>query len=83
VATDVGGVRHVVDHGRTGLLAPGRDERSIADRIATLLSNPTLADRLARAGRPDVARRFGEARLVNDIRDIYRELIPTRARETR
>jgi glycosyltransferase involved in cell wall biosynthesis len=83
VATDVGGVRHVVDHGRTGLLAPGGDERSIADRIATLLSNPMLADRMARAGRPDVARRFGEERLVSEIRDIYRDLIPTPARPSR
>jgi glycosyltransferase involved in cell wall biosynthesis len=82
VATDVGGVRHVVDHGRTGLLATGRDERSIADRIATFLSNPTLADRMARAGRLDVAGRFGEERLVNEMRDIYRDLIPTPVRQT-
>jgi glycosyltransferase involved in cell wall biosynthesis len=79
VATDVGGVRHVVEHGRTGLLSPGRDERSIADQIATILSNPMLADRMARAGRADVARRFGEERLVNEIRDIYRDLVPTPA----
>jgi glycosyltransferase involved in cell wall biosynthesis len=83
VATDVGGVRHVVAHGRTGLLAPARDERSVADRVATLLSNPTLADRMARAGRPDVARRFGEERLVNDMRDIYRDVMATPVRHTR
>ena len=77
VATDVGGVRHVVDHGRTGLLAPAGDVRSIAGRIATVLSDRALAVRLADAGRAAVAARFGEERLVNEIRDLYRDLTTT------
>ena len=80
VATDVGGVRHVVDHGRTGLLAPPRDDRAIADRVAGVLSDPTTAARQASAGRQDVADRFGEARLVEEIRQLYEDLLPANLR---
>jgi len=79
VATDVGGVRHVIEHGRTGLLAPARDDQFIAHRIATLLSNPDMATGLAQAGRRDVSLRFGDQRLVNEMRDLYQDLIATRA----
>ena len=75
VATDVGGVRHVVDHGRTGLIAPARDDRAIADRVAIILADPALAARMGKAGRPDVASRFGEARLVEETRELYRSLL--------
>jgi glycosyltransferase involved in cell wall biosynthesis len=77
VATDVGGVGHVVAHGRTGMLAPAGDVRSIAGRIATVLSDRALAVRLAGAGRAAVAARFGEERLINETRDLYRDLITT------
>ncbi len=83
VATDVGGVRHVVEDGRTGLLAPAGDDRCIADRVVTLLSDRAVAARLASTGRPDVARRFGEERLVNETRELYRDLIATPARQGR
>jgi glycosyltransferase involved in cell wall biosynthesis len=78
VATDVGGVRHVVDHGRTGLLARAGDDRSVSDRIASILSDPVLANRLADAGRADVAARFGEERLVQETRDLYGGLTAAR-----
>jgi glycosyltransferase involved in cell wall biosynthesis len=80
VATDVGGVRHVVANGTTGLLAPAGDGRAIAERIATLLADPALAARLARAGRSDVVRRFSENRLVEDTRQLYRSLLPDSVR---
>lgn len=75
VATDVGGVRHVVVHGWTGLLAPARDDRAIADRVATLLADPTASARLSSAGRRDVSDRFGEARLVEEVRKLYEDLL--------
>lgn len=49
VAADVGGLRYIVADGQTGSLVPGRDPRSWAKRIETLLENPNLADRMGRA----------------------------------
>jgi glycosyltransferase involved in cell wall biosynthesis len=75
VATNVGGVSHVVEDGRTGLLAPARDDKVIAVLLSSLLTNRNIASRLASAGRVDVASRFGETRLVQEIRDLYRTLL--------
>jgi glycosyltransferase involved in cell wall biosynthesis len=83
VATDVGGVRHVVEHGRTGLLAPAGDDRCIADRIASVLSDRAGAAHLAVAGRRDVSLRFGEERLVSEMRDLYRDLTAMPVRTVR
>jgi glycosyltransferase involved in cell wall biosynthesis len=75
VATDVGGVRHVIDDQRTGLLAAPRDDSAIAERLSCLLTNPELAARMGSAGRLDVAARFGEARLLQETRELYRSLL--------
>jgi len=80
VATDVGGVRHVVHDGKTGLLAPARDDETFATRLAMVLSDAELGSRLARAGRADVILRFGQAQLINATADLYRTLIPAAVR---
>jgi glycosyltransferase involved in cell wall biosynthesis len=43
VASDVGGVREIVDQGETGLLVPPRDPQKLAGAIARLLDDPALA----------------------------------------
>jgi glycosyltransferase involved in cell wall biosynthesis len=46
VATDVVGVREVIDHGRTGLLVPEGDACALADAIAQLLDDPARAEKM-------------------------------------
>lgn len=75
VATDVGGVAFVVEHGRTGLLTPARVPEALATGIESVLSDVALAKRLGTAGKSDVEVRFGRERLVADIRALYSELI--------
>lgn len=59
VASDVGGLAELVDHGRTGLLVPPGDATALADAIDRLLDDRALAARLAAAGQAEVAARFG------------------------
>jgi glycosyltransferase involved in cell wall biosynthesis len=75
VSTDVGGVRHVVDDGRTGFLVPAGDDQAVADRLAAVLADHSGARRLGTAGRADVAGRFSQQRLVDEVRELYRSLI--------
>jgi glycosyltransferase involved in cell wall biosynthesis len=64
ITTDVPGCRDVVDHGRSGLLVPLHDARSIALAIRLLLDNPDLARRLGKAARQKVVAEF-QVSLVN------------------
>ena len=50
VATAVGGVPEMIEHGRTGLLVPPRDAAALAAAIVRMLTDHPLADTLARAG---------------------------------
>jgi phosphatidylinositol alpha-1,6-mannosyltransferase len=56
VVGDSGGARETLVHGETGLLVDGRDERGIADALASLLEDPAYARRLGKAGRVRVER---------------------------
>jgi phosphatidylinositol alpha 1,6-mannosyltransferase len=58
VAPDSDGPAEIVRHGVTGLLYPPGDSRAAADAVLRLLRDRELRDRLAAAGRADVARRF-------------------------
>ncbi len=49
VAAAVGGLRTLVDHGRTGLLVDSRDPEAFADAVGTVLADPALAARLGAA----------------------------------
>jgi glycosyltransferase involved in cell wall biosynthesis len=51
IASDVIGVRGVIEHGVTGLLVPEGDAPALADAIARLLGEPALAARLGAAAR--------------------------------
>jgi len=79
VATDVGGVRHVVEDGVSGWLAPPDDPAAVAGLLRRVLDDPEPAAAFARAGRESVRGRFGQERLVADIRALYTDLAGTRS----
>jgi glycosyltransferase involved in cell wall biosynthesis len=74
VATDVGGVRTVVEDGVSGLIVPPGDPDALADRLQTLLGDHALADRLGRSARL-TSHRFDDERLVRDMRELYAEVL--------
>jgi phosphatidyl-myo-inositol alpha-mannosyltransferase len=55
VCTDIPGYREVVRDGSDGLLVPPNDATALADAIARVLGDPTLASKLAVAGRTRAA----------------------------
>ncbi|MGP4671897.1 glycosyltransferase family 4 protein [Agrobacterium salinitolerans] len=58
VATRGGGVTEIIRDGETGLLVPPGNASALAAAIGRVLSQPALAERLARKGRKDVSQRF-------------------------
>ncbi len=54
VATDVGGMRHVIEDGVTGVLVPDDDDAAMAEACDSLLADPARADSLSQAARAAV-----------------------------
>jgi glycosyltransferase involved in cell wall biosynthesis len=83
VATDVGGVRDVVDDGETGFLVPPRNTQALAERLRALAADPALRTAMGEAGRARVLERYAVDRLVRDVDALYRELLATTSATTR
>ena len=75
VATSVVGVRDVVRHAETGLLAPARNPAALASAVLHLLDDPDHARRIGHAGRGDVLERFSVRAMVEQTARLYAELI--------
>ncbi len=58
IASDVPGLRDLVDDGRTGLLVEPRDAIALANAIERLAGDAKLRSRMGRAGKAKVTRQF-------------------------
>jgi len=74
VTTDVGSAREVVDSGRTGLVVATNAE-AVADALLSLLSDRGLRESMGAAAREHAERNFGDERLAEDHRRLYRRLM--------
>jgi glycosyltransferase involved in cell wall biosynthesis len=77
VATRVGGVADVVTPD-TGILAPAGDSDALGDAIARLAADPELRTEMGERARNHVRARFSVERLVEDIDQLYSELLHQR-----
>jgi glycosyltransferase involved in cell wall biosynthesis len=73
VASDVGGLSSLIDHGRTGYLVEDPSPEAFAAWVRQILAEPTLAERLG-SGAVMRARRYTWARAAHLLRDIYADL---------
>ena len=82
VASDVGGLRSLVDHGRTGYLVEEPDPEAYAAWVRQILAEPLLAERLS-TGSVLRARRYTWAHAARLLVDIYADLTVSRLVECR
>ncbi|HBP89958.1 MAG TPA: glycosyltransferase family 1 protein [Nitrospiraceae bacterium] len=75
VASAVGGVPEVVEDGVNGLLVPPRDPALLAEKIASLLQNPTAACRMGKAGRQVIQERYSIEHMLTQTEQVYRRLL--------
>ncbi|MCB9541485.1 MAG: N-acetyl-alpha-D-glucosaminyl L-malate synthase BshA [Myxococcales bacterium] len=78
VASAVGGLGEVVQHGETGWLAGADDIGGMAERIAALVADPALRARMGAAARADVLSRFCAAPMVERYEAVYRRVVAGR-----
>jgi glycosyltransferase involved in cell wall biosynthesis len=74
VASDVGGLGDLLDHGDAGILVPPDDPGALADAVRRLLDDEALAARLGEAGRQRVSSAFSVDRMLDGVEAVYRRL---------
>jgi len=75
VATRVGGVDYLVDHGRTGFVVEFGDTRGLAEAMTRLLTDAELRARMGVAGRDEADRRFRATVVARQTREVYDQIL--------
>ncbi len=75
VATDVGAVREIVDHGRTGFVVPSRDPGAIAEAVLAVVAEaPERVREMARQARKTVEERFAVGTIGEQQLWVYKHV---------
>ncbi len=75
IATDVGGVPEVIDHGKTGFLAPVGDVEAMANHAIELLSDPDRLQQMGVAARASAQSRFCASKIIPMYEKYYRDVL--------
>jgi glycosyltransferase involved in cell wall biosynthesis len=76
IATDVPGLRDIIEDGKNGLLVPSEDVTALAQAISRLSSSSELRASLGAAARKRIEERFTIEREVADHEDLYAGIFP-------
>jgi glycosyltransferase involved in cell wall biosynthesis len=75
IATDVGGVKEIIDSEKVGRLVPPNDPKALGQAIQDLSDKPKLRWEIGQAARKRVWKHFGAARAAEDFHEMYEEAI--------
>lgn len=71
IASDVGGIPELIEHGRNGLLVPVGDPQALAKAILQALDSPERAAALARQARDTIEGGYSFDRMVTTFEALY------------
>lgn len=77
VATAVGGMRELFEHGREGLFVPKEDAAAIAAALTQLEADPAQLDAMQHAGRQLAEQRYATSRVAAENTALYTRLLET------
>ncbi len=80
VASDVGEIPRLVDHGVTGLLVPPKQPQALAEALQAMLQDVTTRRKMGASGRVIVADRYRLDQTVAALDNMYKELAAIVAR---
>lgn len=75
IASAVGGIPEIIQHGRTGLLFPVEDAAALAENISWLLSEPQRRQQLGLEAAAEIRARFTEEKMLKKTEKVYAECI--------
>lgn len=74
IATEVGGLAHVVQNGKTGFLVPVREPAALAERIMALLASDELRQQMSQNA-VEAARAYGWPAIVDRLLPIFEAVV--------
>jgi L-malate glycosyltransferase len=78
IASRVGGTAELVQDGVTGLLVPAEDANALAGALLQFLRDPERARQMANNGQRFAVENFSFERLIQEIDELYAELLERR-----
>ena len=75
VATNVGGIPEIIEHGKNGLIIPDKNPIALALNLLTLIQDPSLRERYGQEARRTILEKFEIRKMVNNILDLYKYLL--------
>ena len=75
VSTSVGGVPEVIEHGRSGFLAPVGDVETMARHAVDILSDETRLREMGKAARWEAQSRFCSSRIIPEYERFYERVL--------
>ncbi len=75
VASNIGGLKEVVQHKNTGLLVKADNVDSTAEAIETFVINKTMREEMGKKGRASVKENFEFSKNVTDTLELYNQII--------
>jgi glycosyltransferase involved in cell wall biosynthesis len=74
VASDIGGVRELVENGKTGLLVPPNKKVLLASAIISILDNPKVANQFGLFGKERAVELYSATKNVKMIARMYTDI---------
>jgi glycosyltransferase involved in cell wall biosynthesis len=75
VASSMGGLCEIVEHGQTGFLVPPDDPRTLAEKLMEVLRDRMKAEAMGKSGRDIAEARFSLARQCHLFVSIYEQMV--------
>ena len=75
VASNVGGVPEIVNHGKTGILVSPGDAEELADGLLELINDKEKREDMGNEGLKVVREKFDIRDMMNRIENVYKELL--------
>ena len=75
IASSVGGVPEMIDHGSTGMLVPPKSAEILAESLNTVLGDHRLARSLCMRARDRVLEEFSARVMAQRTAEVYRQTV--------
>jgi glycosyltransferase involved in cell wall biosynthesis len=72
VASEIGGIPELIEHGKTGVMFPVGNSQALADEITRMINlNEAERNQIVSQARESVEARFSKAAVINQLSDLY------------